>query len=132
MTEALDYSSAPRTLNRRLVAAVHLTALVSPLLLVAGFYGAWVLAWFTLGHRPRPSLDDPSDVLGAAYYASGLPVLFGPVGAIVGLCSIVLLALTHRLHARVLLWTMVLAALWAGAIGLARWDPLQVVNWWFD
>ena len=132
MGEALDYSSAPCMLNRRLVAAVHFTALVSPLLPLVGFYGAWALAWIALGHRPRPLLNDPSDVLGAAYAASGLLVLWMPIGVIVGLCSIVLFGVTHRLQMRVLLWTIAIVALWVGAIGLARWDPLQVVYWWFD
>jgi hypothetical protein len=67
-----------------------------------------------------------------AYYASGLLVLLMPAGAIVGVCSIVLLGVRHRLPARALFWTIALVALWAAAIGLVRWDPLQVVYWWFD
>ena len=132
MPDTLDYSPTPSTLSRRLVTAIHFTALLSPCLPLIGLYGAWIVAWITLGHPPRPSLDDPKAVLGLAYDASALSLLFLPAGAAAGLCSVLLAVAADRPKKTKAFWTTAVAVLWTIALGLLVWDPLAVGYWWMD
>src|SRR6185369_2668082 len=103
------YSSSRGSSDRtRLIRAVHAAALVFPLLPPAAEYGAYLLAWAKLGARPVPLLNDPSEVLGPAYYLSGLPLLLMPAGWMLALCSAEM-RWVHgesrgRVVARALLW----------------------------
>ena len=49
----------------RWLALVANTALIYPLIALATLYAEWLLAWYVLGHRPRPSLDDPKFIVGS-------------------------------------------------------------------
>ena len=64
--------------GRRLRVAVWVSSLY-PFLILASFYATWLTAWWILGHRPRPSFDDPK-LIGSVVIAVGsAPVpVFGP------------------------------------------------------
>ena len=130
MADTLPYSATPPKLSRRLLTAIHFTALLSPFLSLIGLYGAWLVAWTTFGHPPRPSLDDPKAVLRIAYDASALSLPFLPAGLAAGLCGVA--TARHQPKLPTILWTITLAALWTGAIGLLMWDPVGVGYWWMD
>ncbi len=60
---------------------------IYPLLLVASFYGCWLVAYMTLGHPPRPSLDDPKSIGGVmnlVYIIPGVMLLGAPIMFFVG------------------------------------------------
>lgn len=49
------------TPSRWIAIAAWVTA-IYPALGLASLYTTWMTAWFVLGHRPRPSLDDPLSI----------------------------------------------------------------------
>lgn len=103
------------------------------LLPAASVYFTWLVAWITLGHPPRPSLDDPSHISPAVniiYFVSGLLLLSLPVFVIVG--PIVQLVVTGRLLAIRVAYAAISFFVSVGTILLLRWDPYDVVYWYFD
>lgn len=117
-----------------LISLAHAIGVVYPLLFVGQIYGCWLLAWSTLGRPPRPSWDDPAEVLGWIYYvAGGLIVPLMPPALITALCSIVLRLARSRSHpVRQVTLALLTLALWVGGFALLRWDPWRVVEWWGD
>lgn len=115
---------------------IHFGAAAWPVLILAGIYGEWLVAWAILGHRPMPppSPDDPKAILGMAHNAMTLAMVSWPLGMMLGLGSIVILWITRRGVWRTVLWTMALLGIWVGLITLQRWDPLglRVVEWFAD
>jgi hypothetical protein len=107
-------------------------ALVAPLLILLGVYGAWLAAWASMGTRPRPSLDDPSAVLGLFYYASLVPVFLMPIGVVAGVGSIVASFAIERPRPKAFAWALCIGAFWIASVALLRWDPFMVVYWWMD
>lgn len=136
MGHPLEYAPPPSLLHRRRLTAIYVGAVAWPILLVAGIYAEWLLAWVILGHRPMPppSPDDPKATLGLVHDAMVLVVFTWPLGMILGLASIVILWITRREAWRTVLWTVILVGLWVGFIMLNRWDPLglRVIEWFAD
>jgi hypothetical protein len=132
MQHTLDYSSARAPLGRRLLTVMHRAALLSPLLIPLGVYGAWLVAWVAMGTRPRPSFDDPKDVLGVVYYASLVPVYLMPLGIAAAIGSIVARFAVERLRSKAFAWALCIGGLWIAVVALLRWDPYMVGDWWMD
>ena len=111
-------------------------AWVYPFLLVASFYLTWLVAWGILGHAPRPSLDDPkfiSSWLDVPYDLTALLLIGFPAAALGGVVATAWFGSIRRLPLlTTLLMAVSLLGLWLAAVALLRWDPLEVVNWFFD
>jgi hypothetical protein len=104
-----------------------------PFLLVGGMYGAWFSAWITLGHRPRPSLDDPKSIgmfVDLACSAAAILLIGFPAFVLAGLA--LQLADVNREIWKRLFNCVFLSGLWYAAIMFLRWDPFDVVLWIFD
>ena len=135
MTQALDHErSLNRSPSRWLAFFAHATA-AYPLLLLGSLYGEWLLSWWVLGHRPRPSLDDPKSI-DATIWMHIVTYLalrgFAPAGCVAVVLN-TLYAINHRVRgSRLLVRVAVIAALWLGTFALLRWDPGLVLFWWFD
>lgn len=108
-----------------------------PLIAVAFVYLYWGLAWVLLGHRPRPSVDDPKDI-GVAIdfvYNIGilLVVLLPPmsVGSLV--CAILcpIRSLRERRFGRLML-AIANAFIFYCVWKLVKFDPGHVFEWFFD
>jgi hypothetical protein len=114
--------------------AVHVTAIMYPIVLVAAFYAAWLLAWGVLGHVPRASLDDPSETLGAIIYsASALPIILMPFGWIAAILTVASrFASPGSSRAAALALAILIISLWVGATAILRSDPIGVIYWWMD
>ena len=121
------------TSRRQLPAFLVLLVWLYPILLVISIYGTWLAAWISLGHTPRPSLDDPKDigiVVDVPYLISGLLMMGIPVGALAGL-ALPLLA-SHVSWLKRTSFFLLMACSWGLAIAFLRWDPLLVIQWFMD
>lgn len=119
-----------------LVRVVAVAAWAYPLLVAAGPYVAWLVAWGALGRRPVPLLDDPTSigvVVDIPYYASGLLLVGSPAAFFVGLAATWACATRRRVGVGgIVALGLALAVVWAGTIAMARWDPLGVIYWYWD
>lgn len=110
------------------------SAIGFPLAVLGMFHLTWCIAWFLLGHLPRPSLDDPNSIHGLSvpYFAAGLMFAVSP-GVLVLCVGYELVRRpgrwlsVHRL-ARLLIVLLVWFAAWA----YLRWDPLRMIDWYMD
>ena len=120
-------------LAARVIWWIALVASFYPALLVAAFYGTWLIAWLVLGHMPRPSLDDPKSISIAVdipYVFAGSLLVGFPAAAILGV--VLQLSITQRSWLRRVLWSAVLVIVWVSTIAFLRWDPLLVGEWYMD
>lgn len=120
--------------SKRLAWCAHLTALY-PLFFLALFYGEWLLAWWALGHPPRPMLDDPKDIAGLNWMNGivGVALMAYFPASVAALVLNTLYAINARLRAsHLVLRIIVLLCFWVGTVLLLRWDPGRIVYWWFD
>ena len=121
--------------ERGLLMAVEVVAVVYPVMLHVGLYGAWLIAYGKLGHAPRTSWDDPKELLGVINLVCGLPVLLMGAGVTAAGFSVLrrfYSVLTGRSRPCALVIALVICALWIGSFALLRWDPIGVGEWWID
>ena len=136
----MDARHATRTELGGGLGVAALLAYAYPLVFAAGPYLTWLAAWACLGHRPRPSLDDPKYIglaVDVPYFLSAALTMAVPVA--IGLGLIVAVAAGLRAgktsSAKLGLTSfalMALVSLWAGVIVFLRADPWQVLNWYWD
>lgn len=118
---------------RRYLKWYRLIAWLYPLLMVASLYVTWLVAWVVLGKMPRPNLDDPKYIawqVDIPLAITGFLLIAMPGAATVGLmleCIVGKKPFTRRIAN-----CLLLAGLWTLAICFLRWDPLNVVEWFFD
>jgi hypothetical protein len=117
--------------GHRLEAASWASSL-QPAVVLFYLYATWATAWCVLGHRPRPSLDDPkliSPIVDVPYNMFAFSLMFGwMICAWTGLL-LSAVCIARRRNFRPLLF---LPFAWlAGYLALV-WDPLGVLYWWFD
>ena len=108
-----------------------------PLIAVAFVYLYWVLAWVLLGHRPRPSVDDPKDIVGAIDFVYNigilLVVLLPPmsVGGLVWAILCPIRSVRERRFGRLML-ALANACMFYCVWKLVKLDPGNVFEWFFD
>jgi len=105
--------------------------------MVLSFVIPWLVAAACLGHWPRAWIDDPVESLGLwswMLWVPIVPVLFAmSASPVLAIASTVLAALDRsREWRRRLGETVAGAALLWVCIVLLRWDPLRIVDWYFD
>jgi hypothetical protein len=104
-----------------------------PIVLAVATIGVWLLAWWELGHPPRPSIDDPKQIrsLRFLYLPVVLLVVLVPPGLFVALVAIVwdlVWPRGDRGWLRVVLPLLV----WVGFFAWVRYDPGQILVWLGD
>lgn len=112
---------------------LNLAAWSYPVVLIASFYATWFVAWFALGHMPRPSLDDPKSIsilVDFPYVLTGILLVAFPGAAIVGIAF--QLFAPNRTWPKRLIGCALLVTLWAAALLMLRWDPMHVGDWYMD
>ncbi len=134
MAQVMDYANPHHhALSRPLTMAAWVSTLY-PLWVAASLSSEWLVAWWVLGHAPRPSLDDPMSIhpWNALHYVTGAS-LMGVVPAILVATSLNTIALFNRQSARWGLIRLILAVgVWAAIVALLRLDPWCVLAWWLD
>ncbi len=117
-------------LQTRWPVVLSLTATILPLLCWLMMQLTWLLATLCLGHRPRPSMDDPKSIAAIApFYLATLMLI--PL-ALAGAMAMPLIACVHRTWRRAVVLGGVGVALIVIGIGLLRWDPFDVAEWFMD
>jgi hypothetical protein len=110
-----------------------------PALCIASLYLTWFVAWASLGHMPRPNLDDPKYIglfVDIPYFLSMFLLMGGPGAFLLGvLMAPVAAARQAAPGKRLLRWILALAVLlllWAASLWFLRADPWEVSTWYMD
>ena len=114
--------------------------LVYPPIVLAFVYGAWFAAWFSLGHRPLPGLDDPKGIHGYwmwTYDVAMFLVLTAPlcfVAAIVSSASTCVASVLRQSAERGLLFAQFIIGMLLLAVtyGILKYDPHGIMYWMMD
>lgn len=106
-----------------------------PILILGVFHLFYCFAWFSLGHPPRPSLDDPKNIsafLSVCYLLPSLMLVVSPA-VLVGTVGIEIArgGLACFDGARLLRLVFVFM-IWVIAFAYVRWDPLRLFDWYMD
>ncbi len=108
-----------------------------PLIAVVLVYFCWLLGWILLGHRPRPSIDDPKYIGGAmdfVYNIGLLLVVLLPPMSVGGLALAILCPIRSLRERRFgkLVITLANAFMFYCVWELVKLDPGRVFEWFFD
>lgn len=119
-----------------MIRAIRTYALSYPFLLVGAFFVTWIAARLSLGHWPRPYLDDPKtigawvdvpDAITAACVNFGLPLF------LIALAVLILQAFRDPSQRKHLLTTAAVSVFFMiAAIFFFWWDPLRILEWVMD
>ena len=135
MSDVLNYSSNSGPNRRSKLTLAVWVAVLYPLVYALLLYAEWIIGWQVLGHRPRPSIDDPKSIglTVTAFHSLNMLMLLSllPVGF-----AGFILAIMHGFAPRrgtsaglaLFCWVLV----WGGTFYVFRWDPFHVMNWWMD
>lgn len=121
---------APRTL----VLLANITALY-PVFALVTLHGQWCLAWWVLGHQPRPSLDDPKYIDGASWMHDITAVaLLGyvPMALVTAVLNTAFFCAHSHPGLRLSLRVVGIVGLWIAVPLILRSDHGLVVSWWLD
>ena len=108
-------------------------AWIYALIVLACYNGVWLLAYFELGHAPRPMLDDPKSLNtvgagGAAFVMLTLGIF--PIIALGGIFS--QFFVLRREFGNRLLFAGLTLCLWIGLLFLLRIDDRDIIGWLMD
>jgi hypothetical protein len=109
-----------------------------PPVLLASFYGTWLLARLYLGHWPVPNIDDPKFIEGFLWMWIYDLTLILLVSSSVVPCLCAAVSLFRRLIADSPDWRIrtIEAIVGLGLLGVAtaliEWDPTNTLEWLFD
>lgn len=116
--------------------ALRAYVLSYPLVLLLAFLGTWLAGRASLGHWPRPSLDDPKSIgawVDVPYTITGLLLVVGLPAFIIAVLALLYRAYCDEaLRRRLLLVSALSIACMVATILVLRWDPLGVVAWYAD
>jgi hypothetical protein len=103
---------------------------------LATVYAVWLIAYASLGRRPRPLLDYPKHLSGVVEFlhtASVYCFLFALPALFAGLTAAVSLRVVKRAPWRTALaWLGAVLLSWTAAVAYIRLDPGRVVAWYID
>jgi hypothetical protein len=117
--------------GRRLPVACWAASL-QPLVPLVYLYATWVTAWCVLGHRPRPSLDDPKSISPVVEVPYCMFLVSVEMAAPFCLGTGLLLAVVGAVRRSAFGPLLAVPLAWLAAYLLLRWDPLGVLYWYMD
>lgn len=102
---------------------------------VGSVYLTWTAGRLTIGHWPRPYLDDPSIMSGIApfYFAAAVCILLLPLAVMLPVARLVV-AISARDRSWIIrVWEGLVAyVLLIGSLGFLRLDANRVLKWFMD
>jgi len=122
-------------LKPRLEQFISLSLLLYPVALVGSFWATWQIAGWSLGHAPRPSLDDPkyiNDLVSGLHGGTTLMLMLLPGFALSSLLFGATAAFDRARAGQRLVIASASALLLTAAILLLRADPFSIVTWFMD
>jgi hypothetical protein len=127
---SLSTRESSRALRRLAIAS-----LLWPALVVVLLYGEWLLATWSLGHLPRPSMDDPKNIAVSNWiHFFTLAAILGavPAALLAPVLSAIEIFVNRPTIARGLIRLAAVIVSWAVLVLLVKWDPGRVLYWWMD
>lgn len=135
MTGTLDYAHPTARRPNKALSRVAFLSLFLPPLVLALLYGEWILATWSLGHVPRPYLDDPKDIAGSnwMHIVTALAIVGAmPAALLAFVLNVVEIGINRPTVTRGASRIIVVIVSWVALFALFRWDPGAVLYWWFD
>jgi hypothetical protein len=116
--------------------ALRAYVLSYPGVLLLAFFATWLAGRVSLGHWPRPSLDDPKFIgawVDVPYTITGLLLVVGLPAFAIAVLGLLYRAYCDETRRKSLLFVSVLSTVcMVATILVLRWDPLGVVAWYMD
>ena len=122
----------------RISQRMWLVAYLYPMAMMGSLYAIWLLAWWELGHMPRPNIDDPKSIGGMTSLFYYLPLLVAmpfPIMIPLGLVSLFYLKLGGGDQSKARWWWLLPAVYLLFCVltyWTLRWDPWRVAEWYAD
>jgi hypothetical protein len=111
--------------------ALRAYVLSYPAVLVLAFLFTWLAGRVSLGHWPRPSLDDPKFIgplVDVPYTITGVLLVFGlPAFAVAVLALLYRANRDEKLRGSLLVTSALSAACMVATVAVLWWDPLGIV-----
>jgi hypothetical protein len=115
----------------RRIRAVAWVVSLYPVMVPICLYMTWLVAWCVLGHRPRPSLDDPKYIgplVDVPYVMTCLSMMSWPISGGIGLfLATVQTGPRSRINP-----LLIMVATWFSVLYVLSWDPAGVGVWFMD
>lgn len=118
--------------------AIRAYVVAYPFVLLMSFYATWIAGRLTLGHWPRPSLDDPKSIGGLVGVPYGLTVVLLSLGLFVFAFLVIaticeaMMSEDRDLRKRALTVSLKAVIFMVAVIGLSLLDPFGVSAWFMD
>jgi hypothetical protein len=136
--DAETWSGSPawrRKLGWRVAGVAAVLMCPGPLWAAAGLGVEYWLAWSVLGHRPRPSIDDPKTInsmLSSLHDLVALLLLFSPAASLGAIALAGLFLGLRGVRARWVGLIVFAGAAWPLSFLLSLLYPGDAITWWFD
>lgn len=132
-TDARTYLTSSEARASKWLLRLSLTAVLLPIACWLSLHLTWLVATVALGHRPRPSMNDPADIPAIIpfYWATLILMMLSPL-ALGGLLLLPLIGLSRHQWRRIV--QRACLAVFAIVLGVAllRWDPVNAGVWFLD
>jgi hypothetical protein len=116
--------------------ALRAYVLSYPGVLLLAFFATWLAGRISLGHWPRPSLDDPKFIgawVDVPYTITGLLLVVGLPAFAIGVLGLLYRDYCDATRRKSLLVVSgVSMVCMVATILVLRWDPLGIVAWYMD
>ncbi len=105
-----------------------------PLVLLAAFFGTWLLAFAEIGAMPKPNINDPKSLVYLRHtYAREITLVLltgAPVAAMAGLMAQFLVF--RRSLKRRMLFACLLVLTWIACFSILIYEPFDILVWFLD
>jgi hypothetical protein len=116
--------------------ALQAYVLSYPGALLLALFGTWLAGRVSLGHWPRPSLDDPKFIgvwVDIPYTITWVLLLVGLPAFVIAVSALLYRAYCDKARRKKLLLVSALSIVcMVATILVLRWDPLGVAAWYMD
>ncbi len=111
--------------------------LIFPIVLVLSFYFTWLAGRISLGHWPIPHIDDPKSIRGFWMWTYDLTAILFYIGIpasfLYAIVSLIRCLITNSTNWRNRVAEVIVGfSLFVLVFVVLRWDPSNMMEWFFD